>query len=182
MSRLPLIPADTNDDLFQAARAHLGGVPNMVRAMANSPALLHGYLGLYGALSSGHLQPEVREKIALAVARRNGCDYCTAAHTFVATHVLRLDPETIETARAGRDHQDPAADAALVLATQLIDGRGALTEDQWDAARADLDDEEIAEVVGHVALNVLTNYFNRAADVDIDFPSVALPVAERSMA
>jgi hypothetical protein len=29
---------------------------------------------------------------------------------------------------------------------------------------------EIAEVVGHVALNVLTNYFNVLADVEIDWP------------
>jgi len=42
-----------------------------------------------------------------------------------------------------------------------------------DAARAaGLSDSEIAEVVGNVALNVLTNYFNKAADVDIDFPLV----------
>jgi hypothetical protein len=31
-------------------------------------------------------------------------------------------------------------------------------------------DAEIAEIVGHVALNVLTNYFNVLADVEIDWP------------
>jgi AhpD family alkylhydroperoxidase len=180
MSRVSLIPADTNDDLFAAARAQLGGVPNMVRAMANSPALLRGYLGLHAALGEGRLGPDVREKIALTVARRNGCDYCMSAHTFVAEHVLKLDPEAIEAARSGRDFDDPAADAALMLAAQLIDGRGAITTDQWHAARAGLDDDEIGEIVGHVALNVLTNFFNRTADVDVDFPLVR--AAERSNA
>ncbi len=33
-------------------------------------------------------------------------------------------------------------------------------------------DEEIAETIGQVALNVLTNFFNKAADVEIDFPVV----------
>ena len=33
-------------------------------------------------------------------------------------------------------------------------------------------DGEIAEIVAHVALNVFTNYFNRAAQTDIDFPLV----------
>ena len=33
-------------------------------------------------------------------------------------------------------------------------------------------DGEIAEIIAHPALNVLTNYFNRAAQTDIDFPLV----------
>ena len=33
-------------------------------------------------------------------------------------------------------------------------------------------DGEIAEIIAHVALNVFTNYFNRAAQTDIDFPLV----------
>jgi alkylhydroperoxidase family enzyme len=35
-------------------------------------------------------------------------------------------------------------------------------------------DGEIAEIVAHVALNVFTNNFNIALDVDVDFPRVAL--------
>ena len=37
-----------------------------------------------------------------------------------------------------------------------------------------LTDGEIAEIVAHVALNIFTNYFNIAFDVDVDFPRVAL--------
>jgi hypothetical protein len=32
---------------------------------------------------------------------------------------------------------------------------------------------EIAEIIAHVALNVFTNYFNVAAEVDIDFPKLS---------
>jgi alkylhydroperoxidase family enzyme len=35
-------------------------------------------------------------------------------------------------------------------------------------------DGEIAEIVAHVALNIFTNYFNIALDVDVDFPRVAI--------
>ena len=38
---------------------------------------------------------------------------------------------------------------------------------------ADFGDAEIAEIVSHVALNVLTNYLNRVADTEIDFPKIA---------
>jgi len=47
------------------------------------------------------------------------------------------------------------------------------TEDLAAARAAGLSDEEIAETSGHVALNVLTNYLNKAAGVAIDFPAVA---------
>jgi uncharacterized peroxidase-related enzyme len=176
VSRLPLIEPGTADgtieELFATARRQIGGTPNMTRAMANSPALLNGYLALSAALSGGRLRPNVREEIALAIAQRNGCDYCMSAHTFAAELILHLDAATIDAARHGHS-DDPKAGAALRLATDINDARGGVTQAQLDAARAaGLDDSDIAEVVGNVALNVLTNYFNKTADVDIDFPPV----------
>jgi alkylhydroperoxidase family enzyme len=83
MSRLRQITdAGTSDrarPLLDAVKHRLGLVPNMTRAMANSPATLDGYLGLSGALAKGALPAKVREQLALAVAEANGCDYCLAA-------------------------------------------------------------------------------------------------------
>src|SRR5215510_2257960 len=67
--------------LLQAVKKQLGVVPNMFRAISNSPAALEGYLGLSGALTKGTLEPATRERIALAIAEANGCDYCASAHT-----------------------------------------------------------------------------------------------------
>jgi hypothetical protein len=39
-------------------------------------------------------------------------------------------------------------------------------------------DAEIAEVVGHIALNVLSNFFNHVAQPDLDFPLVPAHLAE----
>lgn len=134
----------------------------MTRAMANSPALLNGYLALSAALSRGRLRPAVREEIALAIAQRNGCDYCMSAQSVAAEHIPHLDATTIDAARHGRG-DGPKAGAALRIATDINDARGGVTQAQLDAARtAGLDDSEIAE--GNVALNVLTNHFNQAAD------------------
>ena len=62
----------------------------MTRARANSPAQLQGYLDLSGALSRGVLSPATRERIALAVARRNCCSHCLAAHSYLAGHAAHL--------------------------------------------------------------------------------------------
>ena len=34
-------------------------------------------------------------------------------------------------------------------------------------------EEEIVEIVAHVALNIFTNYFNLVAQTEIDFPRIA---------
>ena len=61
MSRLNQIAPETATDkakkLLDAVKAKLGLVPNMTRAMANSPAVLEGYLQLSGALGKGSCRP-----------------------------------------------------------------------------------------------------------------------------
>ncbi|WP_431243939.1 carboxymuconolactone decarboxylase family protein [Flavobacterium sp. P21] len=69
-------------DLFNAVQAKLGVVPNMMRTMGNSPAVLEGYLNLSGALSHGKLSAKTGELIALAVSESNSCDYCLVSSHF----------------------------------------------------------------------------------------------------
>jgi uncharacterized peroxidase-related enzyme len=178
MSRLPLLDFDT---AVGSARALLGEVqqrfgatPNMTRVMANSPALLKGYLGLSTALATGNLPPLVRELVALYVSDRNACEYCLSAHTFVAGQILRLDDDGVRAARRG-ESSDPMASAALRLAMMVDQGRGRPSEEDLARARAaGLTNEQIGEIIGHVALTVLTNSFNKAMAVDIDFPVVTV--------
>ena len=45
-------------------------------------------------------------------------------------------------------------------------------DDLAQVRAAGYDDADIAAIIGHVALNVFTNYFNRVAHTDVDFPEV----------
>lgn len=160
---------------LDAVKQHLGVVPNMIKTMAHSPALLEGYLGLSGALAKGVLQPAVREQLALAVSQVNHCEYCLSAHAYFGARA-KLTPEQIQAAREG-ESDDPKARATLTLALDMIDRRGAVTDEQFaDARDAGLTDAEIAEVAGHVALSTLTNYFNQLAQTEVDFPHLPVSV------
>jgi AhpD family alkylhydroperoxidase len=66
-------------------KSAFGVVPNMFKAVANSPAALRSMWGSFGALGSGTLGARLGEQIAVAVADRNACNYCLAAHTAAAT-------------------------------------------------------------------------------------------------
>ncbi|MFO0892756.1 MAG: carboxymuconolactone decarboxylase family protein [Isosphaeraceae bacterium] len=175
MSRLPLVdPSQAKGqaaELFAAVKEKMGRVPNLMKAMANSPAVLEGYLGLSGALSHGTLDPQIRERIAIGTAESNGCEYCLAAHSLLGK-LAGLDDEERQANRTGHSH-DPKADAALAFARTLLERKGEVTAADVQAIRsAGFDDGQVAEIIAHVALNVLTNYFNNAVETPIDFPAV----------
>ena len=90
-----------------------------------------------------------------------------------------LAPDEILAARRG-DAADPRARAALHFAGAVVASHGGVDDADVERVRAaGFDDGEIAELVAHVALNVFTNYLNRVAETEIDFPKVAAlaPVA-----
>jgi uncharacterized peroxidase-related enzyme len=160
-------------DLLAAVQAKLGMTPNLMRTLAHSPAALEGYLALNAALAKGVLRAGVREQLALAVAQENRCEYCLAAHTALGKHA-GLNPDQIAAARKLQS-ADAKIRAQLQLAGQIVENRGELTDGQLSAAReAGVSEAEIAEIVAHVALNVLTNYINLVARTEVDFPKVAL--------
>ena len=176
MSKLPQIdPATATGpakELLTEVQKALGVTPNMTKAMANSPALLSGYLGLAGALDGGVLSPGVRERLALATAEYNRCGYCLSAHTYIGANLAHVADDELDRARHA-ESSDPHIAAILALSDSVVRGRGAVSDAAWQAARkSGVTDAEVAEVVGHVALNVLTNYFNILADVDNDWPVV----------
>lgn len=161
-------------ELLDAVQAKLGVTPNMTKTMAVSPAVLEGYLGLSGALGGGAISAPVAERIALGVAETNACGYCLSAHSYLAENVAKIDGPDIERARQFESADEKAA-AALRFSEAVVDARGAIAESDLSEARnAGLNDGELAEIVAHVALNVFTNYFNRAFEVDVDFPAVEI--------
>jgi uncharacterized peroxidase-related enzyme len=176
MNRLALLQADNAQpaaaDLLAGVQAALGVTPNMAKALANSPAALKAWVQFNGAVSEGVLPGDVRERIALLVAQENGCDYCLSAHTYLATNVAGVSADEAVSARSGASEQ-PKAAAALALASAIVSTRGDVADADLAAARvAGLSDAEIAEVVANVALNFYTNFFNRLARTEIDFPVV----------
>lgn len=160
--------------LLEAVNKQLGTVPNLMKVLGNSPAALGGYLGLSGALGKGTLGAKTGERIALAVAEFNGCNYCLAAHSYLGKHLAKLDDAEIHANRSGGSH-DAKADAAVRFAVQVVKSRGHVAEADVAAVKAaGYSDAEVIEIVVHVALNTLTNYVNEVAQTTIDFPTVDL--------
>jgi len=177
MSRVPLInPADTTADrqsLLAQINKAFGATPNMFKAVANSPTALKSMWGAFGALGAGVLGAKLGEQIAVAIADRNRCEYCLAAHTVLGKGA-GVSAAQMSAAQAGQS-DDPKTAAALTFALKVVGNRGQLADADVAALRAaGFDDEHIVEILAHVALNIFTNYVNVAFDIPVDFPKVAL--------
>ncbi len=182
MNRLPLITEQTADakqlTLLENTRRQLGRVPNLYAALANGPQALDGYLALRDALTRGVLRARIREQLALLIAQENGCGYCVAAHTMRMDKLGASDEEIIST-RRGED-ADAHTTAILEVARTVLRDGGRVGDEQLAKARAaGVSDAELAEIVAHVALNTLSNFFNHLAQPELDFPPVAVEVPNR---
>jgi uncharacterized peroxidase-related enzyme len=175
MSRLA-IPAlddvpDASKPILQAVHQQLGVVPNMFRVIAASPAALQGFTANNAALSRT-LDVKTRERIALAVAQVNGCDYCLSAHSYLGLNLAKITPEEIALNRTGRSG-DAKADAAVRFAVDIVRTRGQVSNADIDALRnAGFTGGQIVDIIAVTAENIFTNLLNVIAQTDIDFPAV----------
>jgi len=175
----PQAATGTAKALLDGVQHKVGFVPNFFRTLAVSPATLEAYLSFGDRLNQGSLSPKLREQIALTVAYSDSCQYCLAAHTAIGG-MLGLSPSQLEAAYTA-DSTDLQIAAALHFAQQLVQNQGHVSDEEVAKVRqAGYGDAEIAEIVGHVALSVFTNYFNTVAQTDVDFPKTGKSVAARS--
>ena len=166
-------------ELLESAKKATGAELNIFTAFGNAPAALEGYLGLMGALSKGKLDPKLREQLAVVTAGYNGCNYCASAHTYLGDKAGVAKGELAQNLE-GRS-SNSKTQAALTFATKLVAQRGHVSDADLQAARdAGFGDEEIIEILAHVAMNTFTNYFNEAFKVDVDFPLVSTDRARKA--
>ncbi len=177
MSRIRTIQYDTANTeqkaLFDAIQGQLGMVPNFLKIFANSPAALRAFPGLHGIAGEGSLDALMRERIALAVAQQNACEYCVSAHTAIGRKA-GLDKDEITANRAGSS-QDAKAAVAVRFSRTVVDNAGDVsTADLLEMRSAGYTDADIVEVITHVGMNILTNVIGKVSQADINFPRVAL--------
>ena len=180
MSRINVVQKDNANSeqksLLDAIQVQLGMVPNFLKVFANSPAALRAFLGLYGIAGEGSLDAMTRERIAIALAQQNACQYCVSAHSAIGRKT-GLNGDEIDANRAGTS-QDARAAIAVKFARALSEHKGEVTATELQEVRdAGYNDADIVEIITHVGMNILTNILGKASRVEIDFPEVDLKLA-----
>jgi AhpD family alkylhydroperoxidase len=152
--------------MFDQVSKKFGRVPNIFRNMANSPAVLKGFLSLEEAGAQTSFSPDFREQIAIAVSQANQCYYCLAAHSAL----LQSLPKT---------SSDPKKEAILSFVDVLVKRKGHVSDIEVESLKnTGVSDQELTEIVLLVAISLFSNYFNLVTDPAVDFPEVQLAGAK----
>ena len=169
----PELLPDASQPILKQIHMAFGATPNMFKIVGNSPAALKSMWAAFTALASGTIGAKLGEQIAVAIANRNRCEYCLAAHTMLGKKAGASADEMVS-AQLG-EAADLKTAAALAFALKVVTDRADVSANDIAALRdTGFTDEHIVEIMAHVALNLFTNYVNVAFDVPLDFPRVAL--------
>jgi len=71
----------------------------------------------------------------MVISRRNGCDYCMAAHSMLADKVAKTDAEVLTAIRASEEIPDAKLQALAVFTDAMIESNGYPTQDALDASK-----------------------------------------------
>ena len=138
MARVNLIQptAATGDvkNTLEHIQRTFGAIPAMFQAVANSSVALKSMWSSFGAVAGGTLPPVLKEQLAVAIADRNRCEYCLAAHTALGRKA-GASAQDMSAAQAGTS-ADPRAAAAISFALKLVDARGEVSDDDVRAFEA----------------------------------------------
>ena len=178
MSRLsvPNLESDTgpSGQVYAQIKKAIGSVPKAFAAIAaHGPAALKSILAADAVLAAGTLTKRDQEVIKLVISAAGGCDYCVAAHNYLA-QLAGVKPDALKQIRDGQASGDAKRDALIRFVRKLAQPSGTVSAEDFAAIKAaGYSDAQLVEISLAFATTVFTNVFNRINDTEIDFPSVA---------
>jgi uncharacterized peroxidase-related enzyme len=146
----------------------LGFVPNIVGAMAESPATLRAWTDVKGIIETGQLSPIERKIVGMTTSYLNNCGYCIAAGTTIAEKE-GLPKDVIEALRADRALKDAKLEQLRLFTKAVLKRLGRPEKADIDAFRkAGYTNAHVLEVVLGVTHSILGNYINHIAEAPLD--------------
>lgn len=167
---MPIYPVHTIESapeqskpVLQQLQNTFGLIPNIAAAMAASPVLINGFIGLFERVHSSSLTEPQIQVLLLTNAVTNASEWAAAFHSALA---LKQGVHTIDVnaIRQGRSPEDAKLAALSSVARTLIEKRGHLSEtDQEIFFDAGFSHEQLLEVIAVVAASTITNYTGNVA-------------------
>lgn len=174
LKNLPFLSIDTTDgkgkDLLQDAERRLGFLPNGYGGMVNVPALFESYVTTYKLMRSecGFTSVE-QEVVFLAISHENDCDYCMAAHSFIADEMSDVPSEVTDAMRENRQIPDPKLDVLANFSRTMMRSRGRPSEAEAEAfLAAGFEEKHMLGIILAIGCKAFSNYTNRLFDTPLD--------------
>lgn len=148
---------------------HYGFIPNLLAGLAEAPTALHAYIGLSEQFGKATLSAQEQQVVLLSASVVNGCEFCVAAHSFIARNMAKLDGANLQALRDGKALPDRRLDALAAFTRAVVEERGWVRGAALDAfLGAGFSKAQALEVVTGVALKTLSNYANHLLDTPVN--------------
>lgn len=160
---------EATQPLLKGAQQKFGFVPNLLGALAESPATLQAYLDLGAVLGKTSLTPVEQQVVLLAASVENRCAYCVAAHSLIAKHIAKADAAIVDALRQQQPLPEPKLDALAAFTRAVVKQRGKVVGSAVDDfISAGYNHQQVLEVVLGVAMKTLSNYANHIMHTPLD--------------
>jgi alkylhydroperoxidase family enzyme len=162
------VAATVQNDLLEQIEKTMGFVPNMMREMNTSPAVLRVYQAGMAAMANASLSPRRQQAVMLALSAGFECPYCTTAHG-MACKGQKIAQADIDALKAGQLPADSDLIAPVKAAWLLQQKQGKLTADEIAELEADgIDRAMLYEILALKGLKVITSHVDHLAHLPID--------------
>ena len=146
----------------------VGMIPNLAATMAESPALLNGFLDLRERFAQTGFSGAEIQVLSLVSAYENRCGWCVAFHTAMALKE-GVSRESVDLLRDGKAPSEPRLGALSEYARGMVRRRGDVGDAALDAfLAAGFDKRQALDVVMSLAFSLMANYAAHIADPPLD--------------
>ena len=154
--------------LLEKAEQNYGFVPNILGAMANSPALLEAYMSLSQIFEKTSFSAAEKQTVLLAVSTENDCGYCKSAHTAIAK-MQNVDDAVLDAIANGDKLPDDKLDALFNFTRTMVEKRGHPSNDDLQKFfDAGFSEAQVQDVITGIGMKTLSNYNNHIAETPVD--------------
>ena len=154
--------------ILEAAEKAFGMTPNLLRKMAEAPALLEGYWQLKDIFDKSSLSPIEQQIVLITASASNSCTYCVGVHSVLAD-MVKVPSEATEALLNGQPIPDVRLEALRQFTQSMVENRGWVPEAEVQAfLDAGFTRAQILEVVLGVGFKTLSNYTNHLVESELD--------------
>ncbi len=155
---------------LEIAQKQTGMIPNMYKNMVNSPGLMETYaVGYDNFRKNSGFTPVEQEVVFVTVSIANGCEYCAAAHSFIADNMSKVPTEVTDAIREEKEIPDAKLNALSEFTRIMFDKRGNPSQEDVKAfLGAGYEEKHILEIILALAVKTLSNYSNHIFHTEVD--------------
>jgi uncharacterized peroxidase-related enzyme len=172
--QLPLVEFDTatesQKELLSITKKEFRMIPNMYKAMANTPILLKTYMDAYkGFRTQSNFSATEQEIIFLTISVENNCSYCMAAHSLIADLVSKVPPNITDAIRNGEEISDTKLKSLFEFTSIMVNKRGnPSNEDVKSFIESGYNEKHILDIILAISIKTISNYANHIFHTEVD--------------